>query len=295
MNSRSENRLFCTFVLYYVSWNILMSKCWQTLSSTRMLLKEAILPRLELLMPSPWFFPYLVQYTYLGSHKVSWRMDLAEKQLYWHKRSPFTLRSGDMNLGWTEEERQQQQCKTFVQVELKRSGLNTENSSAVIITGLFESPLILLRASIRQLQVEDMISLLLEPLHWIRKYRTIFRGQYGMGDTLQLLLMLKVALNNVASCFLMYLFIIHTKYAWNVGTVIMYHLYFMLNVFQVWSLLKSSRLCCSFHICSWVIVFFKTGWFTSVCIQHKGTANICVSELYTVLEILAYPSAYFLA
>lgn len=106
-------------------------------------------------------FPYLVQYTYLGNHKVSWRMDLAEKQLYWHKRSPSTPRSGDMNLGWAEEERQYQPCKTFVQLELKRSGLNKGNSSAAIIMGLFGSPFILLRASIRQLQVKDIISLLL--------------------------------------------------------------------------------------------------------------------------------------
>ena len=70
-----------------------------------------------------------------------------------------------MNLGWVEGERQQQQLKTFVQLELKRSGSNMGSSSAAIITELSESPFILLRDIIRQLQVEDMFCLLLEPLH----------------------------------------------------------------------------------------------------------------------------------
>lgn len=69
----------------------------------------------------------------------------------------------------------------------------------------------------------------------------VLNFQGAVGDeghnSLQLLLMLKVALTliyqkkNVARCFPMYLFIIHTKYPCNVENVIMHHSDSILNMF----------------------------------------------------------------
>lgn len=188
MNSRSDGHA----VLYFYALLCLVQhtdvqvfdKHFQP-AKTFLLLEEAILPWPELPMALPWLCPTWCQYTYLGSHRVNWRNDLAEKQLYWHKQSPSTCRTGDMHLGWAEGERQQWQLKTFVQLEVKRSGSNMGSSSAAIITGLLESPFLLLRVIIRQLQVGDIFSLLSEPLHWIRKYRiniSCARGaKFGLG------------------------------------------------------------------------------------------------------------------
>lgn len=115
-----------------------------------------------------WAVRALAQITpFLGNTRVSWRTNLVEKQLHWHRRRA-PSRGEDMNLGWAEGRIQQWWLKTSVQAELKRSGSNMGSSWAAVNTGLFESQFILLRDIIRQLQVQDMFYLLSEPpsLNW---------------------------------------------------------------------------------------------------------------------------------
>lgn len=71
-----------------------------------------------------WAVHALAQITpFSGNTRMSWRTNLVEKQLHWHRRRA-PSRGEDMNLGWAEGRIQQWWLKASVQAELKRSGSN---------------------------------------------------------------------------------------------------------------------------------------------------------------------------